>query len=136
MLASLEKAKRHGARIIAVNPLKEVGLTRFAHPQDLLAILRNGNPIADLYLQVRINGDVALLQGWPNACLLRMRSMLSFSPAMATASRSTGGTWKSVEWDLIIRESGIARPQIEEAATMLAQKPRHGRLLGDGTDAA
>jgi len=121
MLASLEKAKRHGARIIAVNPLKEVGLTRFAHPQDLLAILRNGNPIADLYLQVRINGDVALLQGLAKCLLAKNALDAEFLARYGHGFAEYRRHMESVEWDLIIRESGIARPQIEEAATMLAQ---------------
>src|SRR5215467_6867860 len=33
MLTALEKAKRQGARIIAVNPLPEAGLIRFGNPQ-------------------------------------------------------------------------------------------------------
>ncbi|HET8654684.1 MAG TPA: molybdopterin-dependent oxidoreductase, partial [Longimicrobiaceae bacterium] len=70
MLTALQTAKRNGARIVAVNPLPETGLNHFKHPQDLkhplraLAVLTGeGTPIADLFLPVRINGDVALLKG-------------------------------------------------------------------------
>ena len=34
MLSALEEAKRHGARIVAVNPLPEAGLLRFKNPQE------------------------------------------------------------------------------------------------------
>jgi hypothetical protein len=61
MLTSLETAKRRGARIIALNPLKEVGLIRFSNPQRPLEWLSGGGALADQYLQVRINGDVAAL---------------------------------------------------------------------------
>ncbi|HEY8154523.1 MAG TPA: FdhF/YdeP family oxidoreductase [Myxococcota bacterium] len=63
MLTTLAAAKRRGARIVAINPLRERGLVRFAQPQDPLALLGRSAAIADLYLQVRVGGDVALLKG-------------------------------------------------------------------------
>jgi hypothetical protein len=42
---------------------------RFTHPQEPLAWLGRGTSIADLYLQVRVGGDVALLQGIAKAVL-------------------------------------------------------------------
>ena len=60
MLASLEEAKSNGAKIVAVNPLKEPGLLRFSNPQKLS--LLKSKTISDLYLQVKINGDMALIQ--------------------------------------------------------------------------
>src|SRR5690349_20047111 len=63
MLTALQRAKRAGAAIVAINPLPEAGLIRFKHPQELRGLFGQGTPLADLFLQVRINGDVALLQG-------------------------------------------------------------------------
>ncbi|MGH9069887.1 MAG: FdhF/YdeP family oxidoreductase [Acidimicrobiales bacterium] len=62
MLNSLEEAKRAGARIVAVNPLPEAGLLRFKNPQQLKGILGRGTPLADDLLQIRLGGDMALLQ--------------------------------------------------------------------------
>jgi molybdopterin-dependent oxidoreductase alpha subunit len=63
MLTTLQEAARRGCRIVSINPLRERGLVRFAQPQDPLAWLGPGAAIADLYLQVRVGGDVALLKG-------------------------------------------------------------------------
>ena len=63
MLTSLLAAKRNGATIIDVNPLPEVGLLRFKHPQEPMHLLGAGTRLSDRLLQVRINGDVALLKG-------------------------------------------------------------------------
>jgi len=63
MLTTLQAAKRRGATIVAVNPLRERALVRFGHPGEPRALLGGGEPIADLYLQVRVGGDVALLKG-------------------------------------------------------------------------
>ncbi len=42
MLTTLLAAKRRGCRIVSVNPLRERGLVRFAHPQEALALLGRG----------------------------------------------------------------------------------------------
>jgi molybdopterin-dependent oxidoreductase alpha subunit len=62
MLSALQKAKKKGVKILSINPLKETGLLAFKHPQSPLDLLGNGTALTDLYLQVKINGDVALLK--------------------------------------------------------------------------
>ena len=68
MLTALQRAKKNGAKIIAINPLPEAGLMGFVNPKSPRQILSGGIPIADLFLQVQINGDVALLKAL--MCLL------------------------------------------------------------------
>ena len=70
MLSALQKAKRNGAKIISVNPLIEAGLNHFKNPQDFMnplralgALMGDGTQITDVFLQVRVDGDMALLRG-------------------------------------------------------------------------
>ncbi len=62
MLSALEKAKRAGAKIISVNPLIEAGLLKFKHPQEMRDVVFGGEKLTDIYLQIKINGDLALLK--------------------------------------------------------------------------
>jgi molybdopterin-dependent oxidoreductase alpha subunit len=62
MLTALEKAKNNGAKIIAINPLHEAGLMAFKNPQNVKGVIGIGTQLADLYLQVKVNGDMALLK--------------------------------------------------------------------------
>jgi len=62
MLTALEEAKEAGASIVAVNPLPEAGLMRYKNPQKVKGIIGRGTEIADQFLQVRLGGDMALLQ--------------------------------------------------------------------------
>ncbi len=62
MLNALKKAKRNGATIISVNPVKEAGLVSFNDPQELKTIIGGKTKLSDYYLQVKLNGDQALLQ--------------------------------------------------------------------------
>jgi len=62
MMSALAKGRQNGAKIIAINPLPEAGLMGFINPQSVGAILHGGTQLADLYLPVKINGDMALLK--------------------------------------------------------------------------
>ena len=61
MLTTLREAKLRGARIVAINPLREAGLIRFQHPQKVEDLFE-GVALADLYLQVNVGGDIPLLK--------------------------------------------------------------------------
>ncbi|HWB93791.1 MAG TPA: FdhF/YdeP family oxidoreductase [Puia sp.] len=62
MLTALQKAVKNGATIISVNPLPETGLMAFNNPQQAGGILGVATQLTDLYLPVKLNGDMALLQ--------------------------------------------------------------------------
>lgn len=62
MLSALSDTKKNGGKIITVNPLPEVGLMNFKDPQNPLKWFGKGQDLTDLFLQVKINGDVALLK--------------------------------------------------------------------------
>lgn len=62
MMKALQKAKANGAKIISINPLKEAGLIGFDDPQNVKGLFGIASKLTDLYLQVRINGDVPLLK--------------------------------------------------------------------------
>ncbi len=63
MLTALQSAKRNGAKIVSINPLRETGLVGFVHPQEVVnTALGKATPIADVFLQVRVGGDQALLK--------------------------------------------------------------------------
>jgi len=62
MLTALQKAKNNGATIISVNPLPETGLMAFNNPQQIKGLLGFATELTDLYLPVKLNGDMALLQ--------------------------------------------------------------------------
>ncbi|WP_242085029.1 FdhF/YdeP family oxidoreductase [Aestuariivivens sediminis] len=62
MLSALEKCKRNGGKIIAVNPLPEAGLIKFTNPQNPMKMVTGGTILADLYVPLSINGDVAFFK--------------------------------------------------------------------------
>ena len=79
MLSALQKAKRAGAKVISINPLPETGMQNFKNPQELRGWIGKPTPIADLFLQVRINADIALLK----AIMLVLLEMEEAAPGSA-----------------------------------------------------
>lgn len=62
MLSALQKCKQNGGSIVSVNPIPEAGNKKFIDPQSIRDVFKGGTQLEDLFLQVKINGDVALLK--------------------------------------------------------------------------
>ncbi len=134
MLSSLQRAKtgengQPGAKIVSINPMPEIGTFQFKNPQGLKNPLHaaglffgEGTKLNDLWLPVRINGDVAVLKGM-------MKEML------AEEERRSGSVFdhdfirehtvgfdefiadlRKASWDDILVSSGLTREKIRAAA--------------------
>jgi molybdopterin-dependent oxidoreductase alpha subunit len=118
MLTALEKAKENGARIIAINPLKEAGLVRFKNPQKVRGWVGPGTGLADLHLPVRVNGDLALFQAI-GALLLGWDALdHDFIEKHTYGFDAWAAHVRDLDWAEVKRATGLERVQIEEAARM------------------
>ena len=125
MLSALEQAKRNGCKLVHINPLPEVGMTRFKHPQHLLGMLGSGTALADLFLQVRINGDVALLKGLSKAVLVHEDALdRNFISSHTTGFEEFAAALQAVSWEEIVEQSGVSREAIEAAAEIFVESKR------------
>jgi len=131
MLSTLQAAKRRGCRIVHINPLPEAGMSRFKHPQEVFdTLVGRGTQLADLFLQVRINGDVALLQGISKEVLeedaRRAQSVLDreFIAAHTAGFAEFAASLGKVSWDEITEGCGIERERIREAAHIFINSER------------
>src|SRR5206468_1647472 len=70
LMRSLMLLRRRGGKVVVINPVKEVGLVNFSVPSDVRSLLF-GSPIANLYLQPHIGGDIPLLLGVAKVLLER-----------------------------------------------------------------
>jgi molybdopterin-dependent oxidoreductase alpha subunit len=124
LLTSLLRAKRNGCKLVHINPLPEVGMTRFKHPHEILQLLGSGTELADLFLQVRINGDVALLKGISKAVLERDALDRDFIAKYTTGFENFVAALQTVSWEEIVAQAGVARVLIEEAAEIFVKSER------------
>jgi molybdopterin-dependent oxidoreductase alpha subunit len=129
MLASLESAKRNGAKIVSINPLPETGNFRFTNPQDfknpataVTATFGGGTRLSDLWLPVKVNGDLALFKGIMKEMLAaedqRSGSVLDYD----FIAKFTAGfepfidSLRAAPWEAILASCGLTRDQIRQTA--------------------
>jgi len=132
MMTTLERAKKNGASIVAINPIRETGLISVVNPNPqeyrnplkfaAKMLFNQGTPLADLWLPVRINGDIAAMRGIikemleeeerrPGAVLDRQ-----FIEQYAIGFDEFAGHVRATSWEQIIEASGLTREQIRAAA--------------------
>ncbi len=127
MLATLQRAARRGATIISVNPLAEVGLTRFKHPKDFLHLFGSGTKIAKHFVQVRLSGDLSFFKGLCKQILEEEAKQPGRIVNRAFIEQKTNGFEDfragiaGVSWNDIVEQSGISRSQIREIAEVILQ---------------
>ncbi|MTC56815.1 MULTISPECIES: FdhF/YdeP family oxidoreductase [Providencia] len=129
MLSSLREISKRGAKIIAINPLRERGLERFTYPQDPIEMLTlESTPLAEHYYKVRIGGDTALMKGI-------MRVIIELHDAAVAKGQApildnefiqnhTVGfdalkhDILSTRWEDILSISGVTQSEIEQIAQL------------------
>jgi molybdopterin-dependent oxidoreductase alpha subunit len=119
MLSALEIAKRRGAKIIAVNPLREAGLSNFRNPQVPRGVVGKGTDIADLHLPIRLNGDLALFQGIGRLLVEWDALDHEFIDKHAHGFEQWREHVLATDWHRIEEVTGLTRAQITEAAELI-----------------
>ena len=137
MLSALQRAKRGGATIVGVNPLAETGLRRFKQPQELTGLLGGGTPLADFLLRVRVNGDVALLQGIAKELLEREARAGGVLDTEFLAAHTAGfddyaRAIRGVSWEAIVEAGGVPHTDIARATDVFARSKRTITCWGMG----
>jgi len=130
MMSALEKGKKNGAKIIAINPMPEAGLMGFKNPQEVKGVLGSATRFADLFLQVKINGDMALFK----ALGLLLYQAEEQDPGQVfdhdfIAKNTVGfdayiAKLQTYNLDELAESSGIPVYQLREAAELLSHKKR------------
>jgi molybdopterin-dependent oxidoreductase alpha subunit len=123
MLVALEKAKRAGATVVAVNPLPEAGLIRFKNPQTVRGVAGSGTPLADHFLQIKVGGDLALFAA-VGALLVAWDAVdhafiESYTEGFASYRESAG----TPDWAATTAVTGLTHEQIETLARLFADSP-------------
>ena len=124
-------------KIVSINPLPEVGNFRFKNPQDLKNPIRaaamlfgGGTKLSDLWLPVRINGDVAVLKGMMKEMLAEEEKRPGSVFDLEFIRNYTAGyddfiaNLRASSWDDILVSSGLTREQIREAAEIAMASKR------------
>lgn len=122
MMSNLVEARRRGIPIVAVNPMPERALIRFAEPQDVVQMATFGSTeITSEFVHIRIGGDLALIKGMMKVMFEREaqgervldHDFLSEHTVGLEALREDV---MAQDWDQIVQVSGISQAQIRRCA--------------------
>ena len=140
MMTTLERAKKRGATIVAINPIRETGFVAVVNPNPqqyrdpftfaAKMLSNHGTPLADLWLPVRINGDMAAMRGIMKEMFdaedRRLGGVLDreFIEQYTIGFQQFAAHVRATPWEQITEVSGLTREQIRSAAEIAIRSKR------------
>ena len=119
LMTTLMQVKNKKGKVIVVNPAVEVGLVNFKVPSNPFSLLF-GTPIADLYIQPHIGGDLAMLTGIAKAIHEMGAEDGDFLHQYCAGATEWLSHLKSISWQEITTKSGVSEMEIRDMATLYA----------------
>lgn len=122
MMSNLVEARKRGIPIVAVNPMPERALIRFAEPQDVVQMATFGSTeITSEFVHIRIGGDLALIKGMMKVMFEREAQgerVLDhdFLTEHTVGLEALREDVMAQDWDEIVQVSGITQAQIRRCA--------------------
>ena len=124
MLGELRECARRGGSIVSINPLRERGLQRFMDPQSALEMATLGSTrLAGLFVQPTLGGDFALIKAVAKRVVEHDdAAQAAGAPAVidhafilehCSGFEAFRDDLRTESWELLLRESGVAREQVE-----------------------
>jgi molybdopterin-dependent oxidoreductase alpha subunit len=131
MLSALEKCKKNGGKVIAINPLPEAGLIKFTNPQNPIKLLTGGTQIADVFVPITINGDVAFFK----AILLKLLEKeetqghvfdKAFIETFTSGYDAFISDLKTYNFDTCLKNSGVSETIFNDAFNLIL---KHDKII-------
>lgn len=113
-------AKKHGTKIVVINPYREPGLERYWVPSVFESALF-GTKLADRFFQVHIGGDLAFLNGVLKHLLARDWVDAAFIQQHTSGWEELKAALAEQSWEMLERASGASAAEMLAFAEMLAQ---------------
>lgn len=130
MLSALQKAKEAGSTIISINPLPETGLVAFKDPQSIKGALGIKSKLTDIFLQVKINGDLPLMQALEYLMLQEEMKNPGTVLDLEFIKHNTHGfeEWKTnilkQDFNWLLENTGISLDQVQETFEAIKHKKK------------
>ncbi len=124
LMNELIKLRDRGGRVIVINPVREIGLVKFASPAFPVKSLLTGSEIASLYLQLIPGSDVALFIGIQKALIEKDLIDRTFLADNTEGWEAVIEQARSTAWETITTTCGVSQSEIEAAATTIGTSKR------------
>lgn len=122
MMTNLVEARKRGVPIVAVNPMPERALIKFAEPQDVVQMATFGSTeITSEFVHIRIGGDLAFLKGIMKVIFEREAAGEKIIDRAFIETHTVGlepmqAEVESLTWADIVEASGLEERQIRRCA--------------------
>ncbi|MBW4458900.1 MAG: FdhF/YdeP family oxidoreductase [Nodosilinea sp. WJT8-NPBG4] len=118
LMNELIELRDRGGKIIAINPVKEVGLVKFGSPAHPLRLVQ-GEEISSLFLQPIPGSDLALFVGIQKVLLERGWVQFDYLKAHTENWQAVIDQVAATGWEAIVATCGITLTEIVAAAEMI-----------------
>lgn len=118
LITQLVELRRRGGKVMVINPLRELGLTRFRVPSDWRSMLF-GSEVSDLYLQPHVGADVALMKLLLKEVLARGAADPGFLERHVDGFDAVAEDVRGVGRDDLLAACGVPVAQVERAVDVL-----------------
>ena len=120
LMTTLMHLRRRGGEVIVINPVVETGLVNFRVPSSPRSMLF-GSPIASLYVQPDIGGDLALLTGVAKRIVELGAADDAFLNEHCQGTGALFAHLRHLDWQDLCERSGVDRTDIDAIADKYAR---------------
>jgi len=110
-------AKKQGTHIVVVNPMREYGLERYWVPSVVSSALF-GTKLMDDFFQVRVGGDIALINGVLKALIVCDKLDQAFITNHTRGFDDLKIALQEQSWEMLEARSGLSRAEMERFAQL------------------
>ncbi|HJQ98849.1 MAG TPA: FdhF/YdeP family oxidoreductase [Candidatus Polarisedimenticolaceae bacterium] len=123
LVMKLVEMRKRGGKVIVVNPVKELGLTRFRVPSKPGSLLF-GSDVSDLYLQPHVGSDVAVFKALLKGVIEAGAVDRAFLSSHAEGWEAVEADVAATPWEKLLPACGLTDAQIDRAVAAIASAKR------------
>jgi molybdopterin-dependent oxidoreductase alpha subunit len=114
----IEQAKKHGTKVVMVNPYKEPGMERYWVPSSATSAVF-GTKISDWWFPVNQGGDIAFIYGVLRVLIENGWQDRAWIDANAVGFDELTAHVNSFDWPVLEEQSGLPRAAMREFAELI-----------------
>jgi molybdopterin-dependent oxidoreductase alpha subunit len=123
LMTSLMRLRRRGGQVIVINPMKELGSSKFRIPSNIKSFLF-GDRIESIHLRLKIGSDIALLTGIAKHIVQLNTHNLKYIEQHCDHWDEFHEMISTTSWDEIIGRTGLSKDSIIRVAEIYARSKK------------
>jgi molybdopterin-dependent oxidoreductase alpha subunit len=127
----LRLAKKAGARIVVINPMREAGRDRYRAPS-VASSAFFGTRLTDEFFPVRVGGDIAFINGTIKTMIATGQTNQAYVKKHTAGFAELKELIEQQSWEMLEQRSGLSRDQMRRFADLYGQAKNAVLVYGVG----